>query len=198
MSTKSAVVAKISRRVDRGTRLHHDRPRVRVGGSFAGEVSGVELFEGSVDVVRVEHDACRDPVVGVDLEDAERLDVERIGPLVSAREARTRVRARRSPRVAMTVDAICATPRSARARMVATSTSRPCWIPAFTTRRRSSVEVSSANSSVIAAQSRWAKCASCRSPIGSPRFPAVAPAVAARRTSRGRRRGPPRRRFRSG
>ena len=45
-----------------------DRPRVRVGASLAGEVSGLELFEGGVDVVGVERDARRDPVVGVGLE----------------------------------------------------------------------------------------------------------------------------------
>ena len=32
---------------------------------------------------------CHDPVVGVDLDDAEHLGVERLGPLVSAREADT-------------------------------------------------------------------------------------------------------------
>ena len=55
------------------------------GGRFAGEVSGVEFLEGGVDVVGVEHDARRDPVVGVDLDDVEHLGVERLGPLVAAR-----------------------------------------------------------------------------------------------------------------
>ena len=50
---------------------------MRVGGRFAGEVAGVELLEGGVDVVEVERDARRDPVVGVDLDDAEHLDAER-------------------------------------------------------------------------------------------------------------------------
>ena len=53
---------------------------MRVGGRFAGEVSGVELLEGGVDVVEVERDACHDPLVGVDLDDAEHLGVERLGP----------------------------------------------------------------------------------------------------------------------
>ena len=75
--------------VERGVALRDDRPRVRVGGRFAGEVSGVEFGEGGVDVVEVERDARRDPLVGVDLDDAEHLGVERLGPLVSAREART-------------------------------------------------------------------------------------------------------------
>ena len=41
--------------------------------------------------------------VGVDLDDAEQLGVERLGPLIAARGTET-MRARRSPRVAMTVD----------------------------------------------------------------------------------------------
>ena len=48
--------------VERGVGLRDDRPRVRVGGRFAGEVSGIELLEGGVDVVEVEHDERRDPL----------------------------------------------------------------------------------------------------------------------------------------
>ncbi len=59
----------------------------RVGGRFAGEVAGVEFLEGGVDVVEVEHDVRRDPVVGVDLDDGEHLGVERLGPQSSARES---------------------------------------------------------------------------------------------------------------
>ena len=59
--------------VERGVGLGDDRPCVRVGGRFAGEVAGVEFGEGGVDVVEVEHDARRHPVVGVDLDDAEHL-----------------------------------------------------------------------------------------------------------------------------
>ena len=58
--------------VERGVGPRDDRPRVRVGGRFAGEVPGVEFVEGGVDVVEVEHDGRRDPFVGVDLDDAER------------------------------------------------------------------------------------------------------------------------------
>ncbi len=75
--------------VERGVGPRDDRPRVRVGGRFAREVPSVELREGGVDVVEVERDACRDPLVGVDLDDAERLGVERLGSLVAAREATT-------------------------------------------------------------------------------------------------------------
>ena len=59
--------------VERGVGPRDDRPRVRVGGRFAGEVPGVEFREGGVDVVEVEHDARHDPFVGVDLDDAEHL-----------------------------------------------------------------------------------------------------------------------------
>ena len=55
---------------------------MRVRGRFAREVPGVEFVEGGVDIVGVEHDACHDPLVGVDLDDAEHLGVERLGPLV--------------------------------------------------------------------------------------------------------------------
>ena len=65
-----------------------------------------------------------------------------------------RVRARRSPRVARTVDVTFA-PASARARKFAITTSRPSQSPVFTTRTRSSMKVSSARISAIAAQS-WA------------------------------------------
>ena len=56
----------------------------------------------------------------------------------------------------MTVDVMFA-PTSAMARMSASTASRPCRTPAFTTRRRSSVEKSSASISSIASQSRSAK-----------------------------------------
>ena len=69
-----------------GKGLRHNRPRVRVGGGFAGEVAGVEFGEGGVDVVEVEHDARRDPLVGVDLDDAEHLGAERLWAFVVARE----------------------------------------------------------------------------------------------------------------
>ena len=38
--------------VERGVGSRDDRPRVRVGGRFAGEVSGIELGDGGVEVVR--------------------------------------------------------------------------------------------------------------------------------------------------
>ena len=57
--------------VELGIGTRDDRPGVRVGGRFAGEVPGVEFGEGGVDVVEVEHDDRHDPSVGVDLGDAE-------------------------------------------------------------------------------------------------------------------------------
>ena len=58
---------------------------MRVGGRLAGQVPGVELLEGGVDVVDVERDACHDPLVGVDLDDAEHFAAERLRPLVAPR-----------------------------------------------------------------------------------------------------------------
>ena len=45
-----------------------DGPRVRVGGRFASDIAGIELRDGGVEVVEVERDERRDPVVGVDLD----------------------------------------------------------------------------------------------------------------------------------
>ena len=42
--------------VERGVGPRDDRPRVRVGGRFAGEVPSIEFGEGGVDVIKVEHD----------------------------------------------------------------------------------------------------------------------------------------------
>ena len=42
--------------VERSVTAGDDRPRVRVGGRFAGEVSGVEFRDGRVEVVEVEYD----------------------------------------------------------------------------------------------------------------------------------------------
>ena len=58
------------------------------GCGFAREVSRIELSDGSVEVVEVEHDDRRDPLVGVDLDDVERLGVECLGLLVANRQAR--------------------------------------------------------------------------------------------------------------
>ena len=54
---------------------------MRVGGRFAGEIPGIEFLEGGVEVVGVEHDRRRDPVVGVDLDEAEDVCDDRLGPL---------------------------------------------------------------------------------------------------------------------
>ena len=74
--------------VERGVATRDHRPRLRVGGCFAGEVARVELLEGGVDVVDVEGDVRRDPSVAVDLVDAEYIDVERLGSLIAVRVAR--------------------------------------------------------------------------------------------------------------
>src|SRR5208283_1658690 len=59
------------------------------GSGFAGEVPGIELLEGSVDVVDVEPDALNDPVVGVDLNNVEHLGADFAGPHAAGRTADT-------------------------------------------------------------------------------------------------------------
>ncbi len=73
------------------------------------------------------------------------------------------MRARRPPRVAMTVEVTFVAQTSATARMSAIWASRPCRIPAPTTRRRSSLDKLSARISAIASQPPAAKCARNRS-----------------------------------
>ena len=73
--------------IELGVSLCDDRPRVRVGRRFAGEVPCVELNERSVNVIGFERDMRRDPVVAVDLDNVEHLRMECFGPLVSARHA---------------------------------------------------------------------------------------------------------------
>ena len=46
-----------------------NRPRVRVSGRFAGEVTGIEFLDGGVDVVGVERYERCDPIFGVDLDE---------------------------------------------------------------------------------------------------------------------------------
>ena len=65
--------------IQRSEAFRDDRPRARVGGRFAGEVSGVELGDGGVEVVELEHDECHDPFVSVDLDDAEEFVSNRLG-----------------------------------------------------------------------------------------------------------------------
>src|SRR3954464_276302 len=53
--------------IERGIGIRDHRPCVRVGGGFAGRVSGFEFFERRVDVVEVEGDHCLESLFGVDL-----------------------------------------------------------------------------------------------------------------------------------
>ena len=55
------------------------------GGTFACEVLGIQLGERRVDVADVKRDEGRDPILGVDFDDEEKIDVERIGVLVAER-----------------------------------------------------------------------------------------------------------------
>ncbi|CNJ14722.1 Uncharacterised protein [Mycobacterium tuberculosis] len=40
-----------------------------MGGCFARTVAGIEFGDGSIEVVGVKHNTCRDPLVGVELKD---------------------------------------------------------------------------------------------------------------------------------
>ena len=91
----------------------------------------------------------------------------------SLREKWVRMRTRRSPRVAMMVDETFVIQRSTIVRMSAICASRPCWIPAPTTPRRSSLQKSSASSSAMASQSCALKHRKVVLSLGLPRSPAV-------------------------
>ena len=76
MLTQSGVFGQLVP-VDRRVRPLMSDHVCAVVGRFAGEVAGIELRDGGVDVFEVEHDQRRDPLVGVDLDDAEDLGMER-------------------------------------------------------------------------------------------------------------------------
>ena len=143
--------------VQRGVGLRDDRPRVRVGGCFAGKVTGVEFLEGGVDSRRVEHDGRCDSVVVVDLEDVEQLrnGTPRAlgrGPRSGSERARGALRGSRSM-----VGLTSVTPMSA-ARC--SSRSRHLDHVGFPRSRPDGdlrVKISSASISAIASQSRAAK-----------------------------------------
>src|SRR4051812_47321231 len=61
-----------------------------MGGRFAGKVAGVKFLEGGVDVAAVEPYTRDDALMCVDLDDAEHLGVERVGPLIGAGPSGTR------------------------------------------------------------------------------------------------------------
>ena len=53
---------------------------MRVGCRLAGKVSGVELIDGGVEVVRVEDNPSQNAVVGVGLDDVEHFALNASGP----------------------------------------------------------------------------------------------------------------------
>ena len=81
--TQSDVVGEGFAPVYRGVGYRDHRPCPRVCCCFAGEVPGVEFFEGGVDVVEVERDGGDDPLISVDLGDAEHLCAKSIGLLIA-------------------------------------------------------------------------------------------------------------------
>ena len=63
----------------RGITSCDDRPCVRVGGRFAGNVARIEFGDGGVEVVEIELTSRYDPFVGVDLDDVKGIVLNRIG-----------------------------------------------------------------------------------------------------------------------
>ena len=146
----------------------NDRPCMRVGGRFASEVPGVEFRKRGLDIVDVERYARREPLVGVDFDDAEHLQAERLGLLIAAPYAGTRER-EALPARGDDDEVNFVTPTSTMARMFASWASRPRRIPLLTTRRRSSSHTSSAIISAMASQSLAARYALKRTYISARR-----------------------------
>ena len=68
--------------VERRVASRDDRPCVRVGGRLARKVPRVEIGYGGLELVDVVHHVCRTPLVGIDLDDNEKVALERFEPLV--------------------------------------------------------------------------------------------------------------------
>src|ERR1700735_19406 len=64
--------------VNRAIRPYDDGPCVRVGGRLAGELAGIELSDGGVDVFEVERNGRYDPLLYVDLDDVEGIVLNRL------------------------------------------------------------------------------------------------------------------------
>ena len=65
--------------VERGAGASNERPRVGMLGRFPGQVAGIEFLDSGIDVLGVELDAPRNPVVAVDFDDGQQLEAERLG-----------------------------------------------------------------------------------------------------------------------
>ena len=148
---------------------------------FAGGAASPARYRASNSVTAAsmsrtsERDCVRhDPVVRVDSRRIEHLAVD-TSPVPAAVKDGVRARARRPPRVATTagvkVRAQAGRRRRSHVADVVTSTAPD---PAVTTRRRSSVQTSSASQLRHRVPSRAAKQVQRCSPIGLPRFPAAA------------------------
>lgn len=81
MFTQSDVVAGIFRWFS-ATNASVTSAQMREGWRPPGEVPRIEFGDGRVEFVRVEYDPRDDSVFGVDLDEAEHLAVERVGPLL--------------------------------------------------------------------------------------------------------------------
>ena len=169
-------------------------------GRFAGEVASIELGEGGVDVVEVEQRRAATIRSSASISTMPSISVPNMPRTLVAADGTARLRTRRSPRVAMTLDVMVSTPTSATARDVRDAPHRGhCRNPAPTTRRRSSVKMSSASSlrycgPVPGREAREVSLVDRLAAFSSRRDRwAAVPRIA-----RARRRGPPRRTSRSG
>ena len=184
--------------VERGVSLCNNRPRVRVGGCLAGEVSSVEFGEGGVDVVDVE--LRRAPTTRLSASISTTVSTSSWNASTAGSRSRNAMRrGRGAPRGSQ--------PRS-------TSTGLPDLGDRSHVRdhrhldrvgprrsRRDDDRLMKRRRRVVPP---WRPSRGPRStpgiaqPSGLPRSPAAAPAVAVRRSARARRRGLPRRTSRSG
>ena len=111
MFTQSGVVAGSSCRLHRGVGPRDDRPRASVRCRFAGKVSLVLVREGGVEILsQLKTTCCREPVFAVALHDGMSSSESNSPSERTWRRSRERITisARRSPRVAMTVDVMFA------------------------------------------------------------------------------------------
>ena len=129
-----------------------DRPRACVGCRFADEITVFEFFECSIDVINVKCDNSCDPFVSIDFDDLQDIVLDRTG--IAPRGANTR-QSETVPAGRLDVHHLYREAESAAACNSWIPALRPCRTPPFTTRRRSSINSSSATRPLSAPQS-WA------------------------------------------
>ncbi|MFZ0834441.1 MAG: hypothetical protein WAM92_15445, partial [Mycobacterium sp.] len=70
--------------IESGVRPSDERPRLRIRCGFTSEIARFELLERCVNVVRIEHDPCQDPPVGIGFDDIDDIGMEGLGAFVAA------------------------------------------------------------------------------------------------------------------